>query len=117
MQPSPKITLPLITASWQNTLFPPPARADSWPLAEWRPDVLPPPSPRADVRPDDSAAPRAEVRPVAPEDDDGSAPGYDDLVALFSSSGWSSGGNEIERPFGFDGFGDSELPSVMMKRD
>ena len=87
MQPSPKITLPLITASWQNTLLPVPAREDSWPLAEWRPDVLPPPSPRADVRPDYSAAPRAEVRPVAPEADDDSGAGYDDLVAFFSSSG------------------------------
>ncbi len=61
MQPSPKVTLPLMTASWQMTVLGAPPRDDRPPLAEVRPEVRP--SPRAEVLPDASAVPLADVRP------------------------------------------------------
>ena len=94
MQPSPKMTLPLITASWQKTLLPPPWRDDRLPRAERRPDVLPevPSPPRAEVLPEVSAAPRVDVRPVP--DEAAGAVALASLgagVAFFSSSPSSTG--------------------------
>ena len=61
IHPSPNVTLPFITASWQNTLFGAPPRADTWPRADERPVVVRP-SPLADVLPDGSPLP--DVRPL-----------------------------------------------------
>lgn len=62
MQPSPKVTLPLMTASWHMTVLGAPPRDDSPPRAEVRPEVLP--SPLADVLPEASAVPLVDVRPL-----------------------------------------------------
>ena len=106
MQPSPNTTLPLITASWQKTLLPPPARDDMLPLADF---IRPVPS-RAEVLPEVSAAPRADVRPEVEAAGAVVVAVSLGCVAFFSSS--PSSGNEIERPLGLAGYGDSE-PSVI----
>jgi len=67
MHPSPKVTLPLITASKQITVFGCPPRDERPPRADVLPEVLPPAavaSPRAEVRPVVAASPRADVLPV-----------------------------------------------------
>ena len=69
MQPSPNVTLPLITASWQMTVLGAPPRADTPPLAEclplWRPDA-PSVVLRAETRPVVAdSVPRPDVRPDA----------------------------------------------------
>ena len=77
-----------------------------------------PPSPRADVLPEASAAPLAEVRPeVVPLLLGAAAESVDCCMAFFSSSGGYSSGTWIWSPLGLEGWGDySEvLPSVIIK--